>query len=172
MDYDNRLINKVFRLNNYQTQLEITYKITNKESITINPKIGVSFNPGNTDILFSGKNSLVQEFFENGSHVILQVANKNLQKQLSLTVKGEQKVTISNDEIDPMVDQGYTIEIPAIGANLETTYYITLDSHSIEIFHPTFTTTTNQISFPKFFLLPIFLAILVISTRKKKKKLT
>jgi hypothetical protein len=171
LDFSDRSISKVFKLDDSDNQLEITFLIQNKESIAINPLIGMSFSPGNEEMLFTGKHLIKEDITNTKSHTILQLKNTKTQTQISLTMERNNEVSIKNDVNDPIFAVGYTIELPEIESNSDFSYTMTLSSKQIVEEETTNSTSSKSTTFPELFFLSMFLATFTVVFRKKKKRL-
>jgi hypothetical protein len=184
LDYSDRSINKVFSLPDNSNQLAITYSINNKESISIEPRIGISLSPGNEEILFFGKQYLTEAINHNATHNSLQVSNSKAQVQVSLVT--ETSLQIIADTNDPMFALGYSLELPTIDPNSEETFsfYLaskmddgeitTQQSTSISSLSKTTTvvvpTTKTGTVFPGLIFVPVYLIVFIGIQKKKKRK--
>jgi hypothetical protein len=177
-EYSDRLISKVFRLLDNSNQLVITYSINNKETYSIDPRIGISLSPGNEEILFSGKQFLKEEIIQNATHNSLHVSNSKALVEISLVVENSLKIKTENN--DPMFALGYSIEFPTISPNSESTYSFLMGSKKLDEVDisqhtttssfqttTTVTTTDTNIAFPGLMFVPVFLTMLIILRRKK-----
>ncbi|MHA2294697.1 MAG: hypothetical protein ACXAEU_14295 [Candidatus Hodarchaeales archaeon] len=173
MSFSDRTITKFFLLKDQSKSLEISYTVVNNENYGIKPMIGMSFSPGNEEILFHGKKVLnLQIFSSNNSHTLL-TDNVLTGSRIKISISGEGVEGISEDDIDPIFAKGFTIEMDEIAPGESSHYSFTLESKEIETSDlpgdlPT--TSSDQQTVTSFVFLPFFLStIAIVLTRKMKK---
>ncbi|MFX1536318.1 hypothetical protein [[Eubacterium] cellulosolvens] len=174
LSHSDRTITKFFLLGDQSKSLKISYTFFNNENHPIQPKVGMSFSPGNEEILFHGKEILNQQIHSNSSHYIVLTDNDLTGARIKFSLLRDGVTGVFEDEDDPIFAKWYSLKMDEIAPGESLHCSFTLESKSIEpsdIPSETSTTSDDQLPIPAFGVIPLIVSTLVlVVTRKLKKK--
>jgi len=174
-DYSGRIISKVFQIDSENNKLKISYKIINDENKEIEPRIGLSFSPGNTNILSHGSINLFELLAEvNDTHQVLKLWNVDSPVIISLEMPSRSVDELLFIENDPIFALGYQINLEPIAPKetlvieFELTGLYANGSNDITLTVKPSTTTKPLPS--DVTILPALLIILALAVHRKKRR--
>ncbi|WP_457558827.1 hypothetical protein [Candidatus Harpocratesius sp.] len=130
VEYSNRVISKIFSLDQNNGQLIVSYTYQNYDTDAYKPKIGFTISPSNEEILFSGLKGINYTEINENSIRKYCVLNTIDNVGVEIQIQDGNDLNFTKDKIDPMFAFGFHLSLPSIGP--DQTYQIVISLKGIQ----------------------------------------